>query len=276
MTDTVFEDKDASGKVTVKVFREQASSNQPSFTDFSCAVPQDMVVVGGGAIGTETPQGALLTASYPSPDRLSWRVSSKDHSVSNPHRVTAFAIGMKINGLSRNDLLGHIAYNDQTSGNSAHPEVTEVIPTNQPFELISGGFRVNWRGAGNLATASFPEIGSTWRSRSKDHGVASPCTITSFSIALRKNLPNIGTVQRGESSSTSGQAAHPGIQTFIATDFALTGIGAEALTNGPGQLLWRVEPVLISMQAGAMVGSKDHQFSSPGKVRAFALGIKIV
>ncbi|MCP3822699.1 hypothetical protein NLX86_32835 [Streptomyces sp. A3M-1-3] len=195
--------------------------------------------------------------------------------MSNPHRLTAFAIGMKINGLTRDQLLGHVAYNDETSSRTAHPQISEGIP--EGFELISGGFRVNWPpGAGNLATASFPEIGSRWRARSKDHTHSSPATITAFSIALRKSLPGVGTVQRGESLTTSSQAAHPQTQTLIGTDFALTGIGAEALTNGPGQLLWRLEPVLSKQQPGAAVGSKDHEHSSPGTVRAFALGIKIV
>ncbi|GAB3110031.1 hypothetical protein GCM10027160_09750 [Streptomyces calidiresistens] len=275
MADLVFTDKDASGKVTISVFREQASSAAAHFFDFSCSVPGDMVVVGGGGIGARTPQGALLTASYPSPDRSAWRVSSKDHRVSDPHRLTAFAIGMRISGLTRAQLLGHLEYGEETSGRAAHPEIAVSVPGG--FELISGGFRVNWHpGAGNMATASFPEIGHRWRARSKDHIHSGPATITAFSIGLRKSLPAVGTVQRGENLAVSSSAAHPTARTLLDSTFALTGIGAEALTNGQGQLLWRVEPVLVEGRPGAVVGSKDHQRSSPGTVRAFALGVRVV
>ncbi|MCX4586188.1 hypothetical protein [Streptomyces sp. NBC_01481] len=271
MADKLFEHKDASGKVTIAVFREQAPAPSAHFFELPVSVPDDMVVVGGGAIGAETPQGALLTASFPHNDRSRWLVSSKDHDVPNPHRLQGFAIGLKINGLSRGDLLSHLRYQQADSSEGAHPDLGISVPNG--FTLISGGFRVNWPpGAGNLATASFPEIGPRWRARSKDHKVSSPCTITTFAIGLRTNLPGIGRVERGEASNGSSETAHPSVDTQLSGDFALTGIGAEARANGAGQLLWRLEPI----NQGTRASSKDHEISSPGTIRAFALGIKIV
>ncbi|MFG2528130.1 hypothetical protein [Streptomyces sp. NPDC048516] len=269
----IFEDKDASGKVAVRVYREQSSQEAAKFTDFACTVDEGFVVIGGGGSGEISP-GALLTASYPGNDRRRWLVSSKDHNVSSPHRVTAYAIAMKINGMTPGDLLANLRFKETTSGNSAHPEAASGVDPG--FELISGGFRVNTSGAGNLATASFPELGPEWRARSKDHKISSLATITVFSIALRKTLPRVGTVQRGESSNLSGKSVHPGTQAFLSADFALTGVGAETHTDGPGQLLWSLAPQESVGQTGTNANSKDHQLSSPGKITAFALGIKIV
>lgn len=69
MATKIFENKDASSKVTIAVFREQAPTAQSHHTDFPCLVDSDMVVVGGGAIGSNQSPGALLTASYPRQDR---------------------------------------------------------------------------------------------------------------------------------------------------------------------------------------------------------------
>ncbi|KWT61860.1 hypothetical protein ADL21_11295 [Streptomyces albus subsp. albus] len=269
MATKIFENKDASSKVTIAVFREEAPTAQNHFTDFACSVANDMVVVGGGAIGAELPAGALLTASYPSADRSAWLASSKDHLAGNPHKIQAFAVGLRIDGLSRSDLLGHLEYYQTTSDRASHPQTT--LGAGGAFTVISGGFRVNWTGAGNLATASFPETGNTWRARSKDHEAGAPCTLTLHSIGIRTNLP-VGRVERGQSSQISAQAAHPSVETRLPGGFALTGIGAETTTTGSGQLLWRLEPI----DNGAAAASKDHLQPSPGTVKAFALGIKIV
>ncbi|MFD5892306.1 hypothetical protein ACFWHQ_41090 [Streptomyces sp. NPDC060334] len=278
MANSVFQTQDALGKVTTAVFSEQAPAPSAHFFELAAAVPNDFVVIGGGAVGTDDP-GALLTASFPSGDRQKWLASSKDHGVSSPHRLQTFAIGLKIAGLTPDQLKTHLKYVSADSGSTAHPTKAVATPPPNPpdsadFIMISGGFRVNWPpGDGNLATASFPEIGGTWRASSKDHQFSNPCTITCFGVALRSDLPGIGRVVRGEASTLSNQAAHPSVDTQLPAGFALTGIGAEANSTGAGQLLWQLAPIA---PRGARASSKDHQISSPGKVKAFALGIKII
>lgn len=277
MADKIFQRTDASGIVTIAVFRQQASAPSAHFFDHQVDVDSDMVAIGGGATGAENPAGALLTASFPNNNRSAWLVSSKDHSVSNPHRLTGFAIGMKIDGLSRDQLVQqHLRFTQQTSNRTAHPSTSAGVPAG--FTMIGGGFRVNWPpGAGNLATASFPEFGDVWTARSKDHFIASPCTIDTFSVGLRTQLPlPVGKVDRVENSGVSGSAAHPSIAVRIADAFALTGIGAEARTTGPGSLLWRLEPTVNGNQQGVTAASKDHQASSPATIKAWAIGIRLI
>lgn len=275
MADRIFQHTDPSGKVTTAVFRQQAPVEAAHFFDFQVDVDPDMVAIGGGAIGAEVPQGALLTASHPNDGGTAWLASSKDHQLSDPHRLTGFAIGLKIAGLNRSDLLNnHLKFSRRTSGSAPHPAASAGVPAG--FSMIGGGFRVNWPpGPGNLATASFPEFGEVWTARSKDHFLASPCTIDTFSVAIRTQIPGVGNVQRGESSNVSGKAAHPVASTPLLDGFVLTGIGAEVRFDGQGSLLWRLEPTVNGNQSGVTASSKDHKASDPATIKAWAIGIRM-
>jgi hypothetical protein len=261
---------DSSGKVKIALFSDRTPDQAEHHNDIPCAVPNDMVVVGGGATGDADP-GALLTASYPSADRSAWLASSASHRVSSPHRLEIYAIGMKIQGMSRADLLANLHYGQLESSTAAHPTVTLGAPPSG-FTLISGGFRVN--GPLNLATNSFPSLGVNWRVASQDHINPSPCTITAFAISIRTNLPGVGTVECFITHSTSPEEAHPGATVLASSSTALTGIGAQTFTGGPGQFLFHLRPHGIK-NGGAQVTSKDHIKPSPGKIEATALGIRI-
>ncbi|WP_269217946.1 serine/threonine-protein kinase [Actinomadura viridis] len=275
VADKIFEQVDASGRVTTAVFRRRSSSEEEVFTDFQVDVDPDMVVVGGGAIGADTPTGALLTASYPNSSRTAWLASSKAHAWSNPHRLIGFAIGLKIAGLSRDQLLANLSFTQRTSESVNHPAESADVPAG--FTLIGGGFRVNWQpGEGNLATASFPEFGDEWTARSKAHDYQCPCPIDAFSVGLRTHLPEVGRVERGSDSALSETAAHPCASTALTGGFALTGIGAEVRFNEPGSLLWRLEPTFGGDQQGVTASSKDHGSPAPAEIKAWAIGIRLV
>ena len=147
---------DASGKITVAVFSLKSGSDQSHYHDFACEAPSDMVVVGGGAEAVEQPAGALLTASYPNGDLTAWLASSKDHQAPQPHRITCYSIGLKVAGMSRDELMKNIHIAVQNSGSGNHPECSASVPGG--YVLISGGFKVEWTGDGNLGTASFPRL----------------------------------------------------------------------------------------------------------------------
>ncbi|MGY4967503.1 hypothetical protein [Streptomyces sp. 900105245] len=271
MSEKLFAHTDASGKVTTAIYHEKASASAQHFVDFPCSVEQDMVTVGGGATAALGPGGALLTASYPNASRSAWLASSKDHLDAYPHQLEVFAIGMKIQGLSRSELLGHLWYQRADSSIAAAPSA--AVGLQKDFVLISGGFCVNYGdGAGNLATASCTENGSEWVARSKDHVVSSPCRITTFAIGLRRNMPNIGVaVPRYDFCVSNEVIPWPTAEVALNQSFALTGIGGKAITFGSGQLLWSIAPT----HEGTKVSSKDHRDPSPGGVAAFALGVGI-
>ena len=141
-------------------------------------LPQGYTLTGGGAFVDYTGAGNLLTASFPSSD-TSWEVRSKDHDVSDPSTITAFAIGMKhrVGDTSLERKVWNV-----TGPVGAHPTAQACI---DPEWILSGGGAFdNWTGAGNLLTASFPK-GLCWVAAGKDHLHSSPANITAFAIGIR-------------------------------------------------------------------------------------------
>ncbi|MBF6300539.1 hypothetical protein IU459_23765 [Nocardia amamiensis] len=265
---------DASGKITVSVFSHRGSPAQAHWIDQTVLVGDpDMIAIGGGGTAARVPAGALLTASYPNDDLSGWVVSSKDHQVSNPHQLETYVIGMKIQGMTRQQLLDAVLVQPSDSGVAPHPESEAGVPSNE-FCLVGGGFRVDWHGAGNLATATFPSTVTTWKSRSKDHSISDPANLRSFAIGLRRNLP-AGQAISAITRADSGQAPHPRAVASVAPGFALTGGGGEVHFNGPGNLLWNLQPS-TSQDPSFTAASKDHVHPNPSTITAFAVGVRIL
>lgn len=263
---------DASGLVTVGVFRKKSPSAEQHHFDVGADVPDDMVAIGGGGLAAELPEGALLTASYPNDGLSAWLVSSKDHLNPNPHYLTAYAIGLKIKGMSRDQLINAIHIDTEESGRGQHLETS--ANADDGFLLVSGGFRIDWSGAGNLATASFPSTDRSWTARSKDHGEVSPANLRVYAISLRENLP-VGQVQVAIESRESGVSPHPASVADVRDGFALVGGGAEAHWHTQGSLLWRLEPATTTSNQEFGASSKDHKYPDPGSITSYALGIQI-
>lgn len=263
---------DASGLVTVGVFRKRSPSAEQHHFDLGADVPDDMVVIGGGGLAAEFPVGALLTASYPNDSLSAWLVSSKDHIQPNPHYLIAYAIGLKIEGMSRDQLINAIHIDTQESGLGQHPETSANV--DDGFLLVSGGFRIDWSGAGNLATASFPSTDRSWTARSKDHEAVSPANLRVYAISLREDLP-VGQVQVAIESRESGTSQHPISVADVRDGFALTGGGGEAHWHKDGSLLWRLEPATTTSNQEFGAASKDHIHPDPSSITSYALGIQI-
>ncbi|MDH6622267.1 hypothetical protein M2271_000054 [Streptomyces sp. LBL] len=283
----LFRRRDASGLITTAAFRYRAGHDQQHFTDLRANVDSDMVAIGGGATAVDSPHGALLTASYPADDGSAWLASSKDHNLPQPHRLTAFAIGMKIDGVSRERLAGELLTVVRTrSRYAAHPFVSARVPDGHT--LIGGGFRVNWqdpRGGnaeGNLATASFPRAGDAWTVRSKDHQVSSPCTIDAFGVCLKSSFVIEGAEYIVDAwtdftENEGGPVPHPSCALPLpASGHVLTGIGAEVLPTEPGSLLWQLEPTADGTTPGVRSGAKHHGEWSPTTLCAWVSGIRLL
>jgi len=263
---------DSSGRVTVAVFEHIGDPPQHHWIEEEILVGDgDMIAIGGGGIASEHP-GALLTASHPNNDLSGWVVSSKDHLEQDPHKLVTYVIGLKIAGMTRGELRDSIFVSVADSGVTPHPEAETGRP-NDSFVMIGGGFRVDWHGAGNLATASFPATEFSWKARSQDHQESDPSNIRVFAMCLRRNLP-VGQIAVSIQRSDSGQAPHPAAIANAANGFALTGGGAEVHTNGPGNFLWKLEPATNNSPTFA-AASKDHRESSPATLTTYAIGIRL-
>lgn len=269
----ISEHVDASGKVTVAVFERVAGTPQQHFTDFAVNVPEQFVVIGGGVEGSRAPYGNLITASYPNSDLSAWLVSTKDHSYPDPVAIKAWAIGLKIAGLTRQQLISMMAVNVASSSYDAHPDISSGLP--EGYVLVGGGIKVNWSGNGNIATASYPETAFTWRAKSKDHSISSPASTQVYAIGLKKSIVGIGNIAATTIASDSTYAQHPASFANMTPGYALTGCGALVNWTGYGNLLWKIKPVTTGNQYGCEASSKDHEYVSPATIRTYATGIAL-
>ncbi|AWW43174.1 hypothetical protein [Streptomyces cadmiisoli] len=283
----VFRCRDDSGLITTAVFRRDSDGSHPLHLGMRIGVPDDMVVVGGGAVTHGEPHGALLTASCPSPDGGAWVVSSKDHLVAQPHTLTGYAIGLAVDGVGPAQLASRLLSVRRVRGTvAAHPSASAAAP--EGHVLIGGGFRVNWHdgtqalGPGSLATASFPLNGTSWEVRAKDHLLPHPCTVDAYAVGLRSSFTVAGRryrVDRRVASAPSGtRTTRPSaVVTFDGSGHALTGVGAEVRYDEPGSMLWRLEPLVRDGGSVCVAASgKEHLERASATSVAFGLGVRLV
>lgn len=291
---------------TIGIFSEQSPDDgRGHVVNFEIGVDQDMIVVGGGIFGHEE-SGKLITASYPKADLSKWIVSAKDHLVTDGSPIVGYAIGLKVKDPFRGGnwvdpivLMKYIHLTSQTSLVVSHPEAK--APQWPRCCLLGGGFQVNYGGAGNLGTASYPDTGfgiylnsnEGWVARSKDHLAPDPASVTCYAVSLEKHmLLDDGKGYHGYEANSfyllpaTATGVHPTKEAWVSSDtreaqYILTGGGANVRWegSGPGNLLWLLEPILDKSGAGYRQGfraaSKDHLESDSCDIDIYAIGLAL-
>jgi hypothetical protein len=161
------------------VVQRSTTSTQAGWPKGEASVPDGYTMIGGGAQVNWSGEGSLLTSSYPS-NRITWTSSSKDHEKSSPATITTYAIGLKCNVGGLN-LQQHIQKSSSTPG--GHLTANTSSPAG--YVMVGGGAFVNFSGAGNLLTASYPRDIRTWQARSKDHVDSCTATLDVYCVSLK-------------------------------------------------------------------------------------------
>ena len=303
---------DASGLLTTGVWKRRSTQREtlPDGKHRSSQVvvpPGDFVTVGGGVVGAEAADDALVYESWQDAD--GWRGGTVDSAHSKPHDNDTYVIAMNVEGLAADDLAaqirqdGRVSTTPKTTASAEEPKAVIALP--EDFLPLSGGistfvpYSTSVSGLGQFATGTRPMLSwnagargcdqtkecvsvTGWSATSKDHGVAAPGTATVRLISINRNVRIGGEDFHFESNvaiATSMAAGHPGaVVAGRAGEYALSGIGAfvEGQT-GPaasGNLIWQMMP--RPDIDGAEVGSKDQGTSSPATITAYALGVKLV
>jgi hypothetical protein len=156
-----------------------------------------------------------------------------------------------------------------TSEPGSHPDMRIVVP--EGFKLLGGGALDNWKGYGNLLTASFPESDNTWRGSGKDHSAADPASISAFALAVY-DPDDIWEVKIFQ-SRPSPTSAHPEQEVAVEPGYVMVGGGAWVDWAGEGNMLFASHPTPEN-KAAWHAQSKDHLKSSPAKITAYAVGLK--
>ena len=199
-------------------------------------------------------------------------IGTKDHETEAQHFVTGYVIGMKIAGMTKAELIDAMVVTKRECARMPHPLGAAPIP--EDCVLLGGGVRIEWDGAGNLATASSPVNGNSWSARAKDQGEADPATLTVYAIGLKKSLA-VGTVSTIVSENKSAVASHPASIARLPDGYALCGGGGFVNYHGDGNLLWKLEPIHDEQGQGFIAASKDHGKPDPAAITAYALGVRL-
>jgi vibriolysin len=245
--------------LTIQLFTQTSASAQHPTTTLT--VPSGYKILGGGAFDHYSEPGNLLTASYPlSPTQ--WFVAGKDHESASPATITAYAFGL----LDPNNEWD-VVVDSNTSLKLPHPEA--IARLRAGYVMTGGGAFVNYSGAGNLLTASYPDSESSWRARSKDHDTPDPSQITAYVIGIKHNQL-LHRAQHSITNATGASASHPTAQVQVAAGYTLCGGGAIDNYTGDGNLLTASYPNgSLWMAAG-----KDHEHPDPSSITAYAIGIQ--
>lgn len=301
---------DVSGLVTTGIWRLFGAKAAP-WRRLAVQAPGDFVAVGGGAVGTEVPSGAMVIESMRyqiyAGDARSWRASTSEASnVAEPHVTTGYVIGMHVEGIDAATLATLVQPVDgSTFPTIAATSSKQVLAGSTAPVVLSGGVQA-WADAstatnmiGQLLTQTAPVVTTWldctvdasgffrckrasgvagWSGSSKDHVISRPGYVNVQVLGLPSTLTINGVAWSVRSTfvqATSAVAAHPAVDVGgLRGNYALTGIGATVGATTAGNLLWKLEP--RADLGGASVASKDHVVSSPAAITGFAIGIKLV
>jgi hypothetical protein len=277
---------DASGRVHLRI-TIGAWSGYSSAPTATVQVAPGYVLVGGGAeIDGQGNPGALLTASYPDPYLSVWTAKSKDHMHAWSHRIRAYAVGMRVDGLSdRIDangqplILSYVRlFGPVQSASAQHPSVTGVIGVpGQNWSIIGGGASTIYRGAGVMLTGSYPPNPWQWTAEAKDHEVADSGWVLSYPIGVRTDaIPNVGHL--ATSYSTNDGMSYGGafnISTATPYGYATTCVGAQTQWNGYGRMLEALFYAPYSFPPSGSTWSQDHDYQDSGSTSVYTLGVQL-
>ena len=239
------------------------------------------IVVGGGGWADWHTRGAFLTASCPTEGLDGWFVASKDHAgEGEAHQLSVYLLALRIDGMRRDDLVRLVQIFEAQSASEEHPTAEVVVPASHT--VLSGGFWVDWRGAGNLATASRPNAAQNgWIAKSKDHGAnyADSAIIHAYAIGIKNILPGAVSVEPHIDKAESSATGWPTMEVPLDPAYLLTGAGAEVNWHGFGNMLTRIEPIVYVPSKPALQGvgasAKDHLESDPSTVTVYAVGARL-
>lgn len=250
-------------RIEVSVFEQTSgSSSHPSV---EVVVPEGYKIIGGGARVGSNPVGNLIVESYPV-STGKWRVKSKDHGQSSQATITAYALAM-YDPENRFD----VQVFSQTGGAGHHP--TAVATVGDGYVMSGGGGKINYSGAGNLMTASFPQSASSWQVSSKDHQFADLSSATAYAIGIKLREECSGTLVNNLTSLYIDRSRSPSGTITIGEDYVLSSGGARIDWGGSaGNFFTYSYPNTLQTWTA---GTKDHLIVSTASMLIYALGLKI-
>lgn len=255
---------DWSGQVHIKIFSATTAPEKQHYDNWTMEVSDEYVCIGGGACPVLYGE-AYLVDSRPKTDFTGWLISSKDHVKTYPHVLYMFAIGLRIDNVSKSDLKSRLRIYTNTSSESNHPNTAVSVPLN--YSLIGGGADINYDGFGCLLVGSYPS-GQAWYAKGKDHYSPDPSTITAYAIGIEKGtIPGFGDLEintiYGYSYVANGIGSN---RLSVPSGWVTACSGGHATYNGYGRL--------IQALGIGSISTKDLMVSDSGNSYAYSIIIR--
>ena len=265
---TSLDNTDWSGLVKVKYYSVTTAPAFQHNDNWTYSVDDDYLCIGGGVRPITTGAGAFVVDSRPLTDFSGWLVSTKDHQQADQHVIFIFAVGLKIEGVSKEELKSRLRIFTSTSPEAHHPHAEVTIPSN--YDLIGGGADINYDGAGCLLTHSYPVPGqSKWIAEGKDHFISDPSTITAYAIGIEKGyIPGFGYLD--VSLSSASQYVSYGLsfaQASTTSGWVSVCPGGRSEYSNEGRLIRLIEPI-------ATVATVDKNARDSGTTYAYNLMLR--
>jgi hypothetical protein len=212
---------------------------------------------------------SYMVTSRPNDDLTAWIGSSKDHYYVNPHYITVYAIGMKLNGVDPAYLKSKIHLHTQQGTMANHPYASANISSNEL--LIGGGAYDHWFNYGNMLVVSYPASRYTWYAEGKDHHWADPGIMTAYAIGIENiDFPNFGHL---ETSTVNDYYDLSYTSVSIPSGWAMTCSAGYIGYSGLGVLMHICYP---ETNTSSFLQSMDCYPTGYGSPRAYAIVIRKV
>ena len=292
---------DASGRVTTGIWTAHSLASpdlrQITFT------PPDFVAVGGGFTGATTPTPVLMWSNEQASESgyNQWVGVGTSSPPGAQAVVTGYAIGLKIEGLSLTQLTQLIT---ATSGSpsfpvSRRPSMTQTVSVVYPQSTAAIGGGGQTGPPGQYLNVSEPQTWQQCFANSTCEELVSGWKVSSITTEprLRRDAsPTVGQVQTQLTtlpktltiaeqtfhvetwvlSANSASSPQPSASVTLPIDYALTSVGATAISSGfspaGGNFIWSLVPT----QGGASGSSIMLPFARPGVLTVHAVGMKLV
>jgi hypothetical protein len=245
-------------KHKIKVFTKD--SEFTAHPEVVLQIERGFSIIGGGA-STHYSEGQpenLLTACFPA-DNRTWVARSKDHVVSSPTVLTAFAIAIEDHGEFDINIW------KRESPESQSPSIYVQVPDG--YTMVGGGGEARTAGPGQLLTATYPRDSRTWEVASRDHTNISPGTIIAYAIGIKPRM-EIEVI-----SAMSGEESHPKATAQVSPGRTITCGGAfvHPHPSGIANMLVENHPEVSDKW---FAQSKDHVVPAPTRITTYALSFK--
>jgi hypothetical protein len=280
--------------IETKIFVTNGTVFSEHNTTIATISDTNYVLIGGGCqvINPQIDPGALLTASYPAQGRNNYICESKDQNWVNAHYLNAYAIGLRISGISPSRLRSLIQYAGAKSayGTGKQTAIAEV-PSQYIGNVVvlGGGGYTLYTGNGALLSASMPNLlqsAYSWVVSARDNKVYDSHMVGAFILYMpNKIFTDDGTTVSkydywsfnmcpSHSNSIDGTGFQSGSLTVGPAGTLLVGFGAESADLLNSRFLTAEYPWEDAQGQHITAASKNQTTTSNGGLTIYSIGLQ--